>query len=258
MGKSAEVFKYCKRDCLDPAVREINEVSDIELTYQTGTATTSSKKIDRIRFHLKRKDTADAVMADLMGADQVYKALTSEFSLSAAQLREISENRDRWTDERIMAAIEYTRWKISQGVVKRTPAGYLMRCIRDNLRMSPAEREMQTVAARIAASGAQSENAKAQNAANVARQHVEKEDETRTRLDNESRLGWERYSQSDDQSRAELMRLWVTSMEGKLILRRKKLAPTKVNEAQITGDGELAWYLGQFVFGRMKAESGKT
>ena len=118
MGANAAIFKYFKRDWLEPAVREINEVSDIELTYETRTESSTSKRIDRIRFLLKRKDTADAALASLVDASHLYKILKDEFNLSTKQFTDISENREIWTDARIQQAVEYTRFKIDRGQVK--------------------------------------------------------------------------------------------------------------------------------------------
>src|SRR5262249_3475387 len=144
-------------DWLEPAVREINEVSDIELSYETRTESTSSKKVDRIRFLLKRKDTADAVMASLADASHIYKTLKEEFNLSTRQFTQLSKNRDSWTDERNMQDIEYTRLKLHRGQVKKSPAGYLMKALRDNWKMSEAERTMVQVQAKLLAEDAQQE-----------------------------------------------------------------------------------------------------
>jgi hypothetical protein len=49
------------------------------------------------------------------------------------------------------------------------------------------------------------------------------------------------------------MHAWMTSREGKLMLRRMKLEPSTVTEDAILTNTELVWYLGQFVFGRMNS-----
>jgi len=253
MGANAAVFKYFKRDWLEPAVREINEVSDIDLSYETRTESTSSKKVDRIRFLLKRKDTADAVMASLADASQIYKTLKEEFNLSTRQFTEISENRESWTDERIMQAIEYTRFKLHRGQVKKSPAGYLMKALRDNWKMSEAERTMVQVQTKLLAEEVQQEVAKTEAKKTVAQSVASRDEEVRARMNEESRTGLDHFKAAEAKTRQELARAWIASREGKLVLRRMKLEPSSVTEQDILAKSELGWYLGQFVYGRIKA-----
>jgi hypothetical protein len=253
MGANAAIFKYFKRDWLEPAVREINEVSDIELTYETRTESSTSKRIDRIRFLLKRKDTADAALASLADASHLYKVLKDEFNLSTKQFTDISENRDVWTDAHIQQAVEYTRFKINRGQVKRSPAGYLMRALRDNWKMSEAERTMVDVQAKLLTDETEAEVAKSETRSSIARTMASREEEERARMNEESRKGREHFNSTDARTRKELVRAWVTSSQGKLMLRRMKLEASTVTEEDILANTDLVWYLGQFVFGRMNS-----
>lgn len=253
MGANASIFKYFKRDWLEPAVREINEISDIELSYETRTESTSSKKVDRIRFQLQRKDTADAVMASLADASQIYKILKDEFNLSTRQFSEISENRETWNDDRILQAIEYTRFKLNRGQVKKSPSGYLMKALRDNWRMSEAERTMVQVQTKLLTQEAEQEAVKVAVMTKVERSVASREEETRARMNDESRQGREHFTACDARVRAELVRAWLASREGKLVLKRMKLESSAVTEGIILTTPDLSWYLGQFVFGRLKA-----
>ncbi|MBB3011230.1 replication initiation protein [Cupriavidus alkaliphilus] len=254
MGANASIFKYFKRDWLEPAVREINEISDIELSYETRTESTSSKKVDRIRFLLKRKDTADAVMASLSDASQIYKILKDEFNLSTRQFTEISDNRDTWNDDRILQAIEYTRFKLNRGQVKKSPSGYLMKALRDNWRMSEAERTMVQVQTKLLTYETEKAAAKAAVQTSVERSVASRDDETRARMNEESRQGKEHFAASDAKAKREHIRAWLASREGKLVLKRMKLEASSITEDIILTTPDLAWYLGQFVFGRLKAE----
>jgi hypothetical protein len=253
MGANAAIFKYFKRDWLEPAVREINEVSDIELTYETKTESITSKRIDRIRFLLKRKDTADAALASLADASHLYKILKDEFNLSTIQFTEISENREVWTDSRIQQAVEYTRFKINRGLVKKSPAGYLMRALRDNWKMSEAERTMVDVQAKLLTDETDAEVVKNETRSSVARTIASREEEVRARMNEDSRKGREHFSSCDAKTRKELLRTWVTSSQGKLMLRRMKLDASTVTEEEVVSNADLVWYLGQFVFGRVNS-----
>lgn len=253
MGANAAIFKYFKRDWLEPAVREINEVSDIELSYETRTESSASKKIDRIRFLLKRKDTADAALASLADASHLYKILKEEFNLSTKQFSEISENREVWTDAHIQQAVEYTRFKLNRGQIKRSPAGYLMRALRDNWKMSEAERKMVEVQAKLHTEETDAAAIKTETQASVAHTIASREEEVRARMNEESRKGREHFNAADAKARKELIRAWVASREGKLMLRRMKLEAATVTEEEIVANAELVWYLGQFIFGRVNS-----
>ncbi|MDW3683283.1 replication initiation protein [Cupriavidus sp. CV2] len=256
MGANAAIFKYFKRDWLEPAVQEINKVSDIELSYETRAESTSSKKVDRIRFLLKRKDTADAVMASLADASHLYKVLKDEFNLSSRQFSEISENREVWTDERIMQAVEYTRFKLHRGQVKKSPAGYLMSALRDNWKISEAERTMVQVQTKLLAVEKQQEVAKSETTNAVARSVASHDDQVRARMNEDSRKGLDHFKAAEARTRQDLIRTWLASREGKLLLRRMKLEPSSVTEQDILAQSELGWYLGQYVFGRIKSALG--
>lgn len=253
MGANAAIFKYFKRDWLEPAVREINEVSDIELSYETRTESSTSRKIDRIRFLLKRKDTADAALASLADASHLYKILKEEFNLSTKQFSEISEHREVWSDAHIQQAVEYTRFKLNRGQIKRSPAGYLMRALRDNWKMSEAERKMVEVQAKLLTEETEAEVVKTETQSSVAHSIASREEEVRARMNEESRKGREHFNAADAKTRKELVRAWVASREGKLMLRRMKLEAATVEEEDIVANTELVWYLGQFVFGRMNS-----
>ena len=253
MGANAAIFKYFKRDWLEPAVREINEVSDIELSYETRTESSTSKKIDRIRFLLKRKDTADAALASLADASHLYKILKEEFNLSTKQFSEISENREVWTDAHIQQAVEYTRFKLNRGQIKRSPAGYLMRALRDNWKMSEAEKKMVEVQTKLVTDEVEAKTSLSQTQSTVARSVASRDEEVRARMNEESRTGREHFNAADAKARKDLIRLWVASREGKLMLRRMKLDAQTVTEDEILANSELVWYLGQFVFGRINA-----
>jgi hypothetical protein len=191
-------------------------------------------------------------MASLADASHVYKVLKDEFNLSSRQFSEISENRDTWTDERIQQAIEYTRFRLHRGQVKKSPSGYLMKALRDNWKMSEAERTMVEVQAKLLGNEAQQSAEPAVHAA-VAHSMASREEESRSRMNEEARIGREHYMAADERSKRDFIRGWVSSREGKLMLRRMKLEPADVTEEDILASGELGWYLGQFVFGRISA-----
>jgi hypothetical protein len=254
-GTSAPVFKYFKRDTLEPAVRQINELSDIDLSYETRTESPSTKKIDRLRFRMNRKDTADSVRASLQGAQNLYLTLKNEFGISEKQFSLISENRGVWTDERIQQAIEYTRFRLDQGKITQSPAGYLMKALRDNWQIPEAERKMVQVIEERAAAERAKEAEKEQVIRSVEASHAARDAEAKSRIALEVDLGRERFMQSDARSRKELVRGYLTSPAGKLLIKRLKLDAALLGEAELLSHVDLSWGFLQYVYLRNKSRT---
>jgi replication initiator protein len=257
-GTSAAVFKYFKRDTLEPAVRQINDLSDIELSYETRTESPSTKKIDRLRFRMNRKDTADSVRASLQGAQNLYLTLKNEFGISEKQFGLISENRALWTDERIQQAIEYTRFRLNQGKITQSPGGYLMKALRDNWQIPDAERKMVQVLEERAAAERARDTAREQAIRDVEASHAAKDAEARSRIAQEVNLGREQFHQFDARSRKDFVRGYLASPAGKLLVKRLKLDATSLTENELLSHADLSWGFLQYVFLRNKAKARTT
>jgi hypothetical protein len=72
-------------------------------------------------------------------------------------------------------------------------------------------------------------------------------------MNEDSRKGRDHFNACDAKTRKELVRAWVTSSQGKLMLRRMKLDASTVTEEEVVSNADLVWYLGQFVFGRVNS-----
>ncbi|WP_106078272.1 RepB family plasmid replication initiator protein [Chromobacterium amazonense] len=264
---SKAAYKYFKRDYLDPAIRQINEVSDIEISFETRGTTPRSRKIDQIRFHLKKKEGKIFALESLKEAQEIYRVLTEEFRLSSRAINEISEHRDVWTDEWIANAIEFTRYRLRTGQIKRNPAGYLMTALRQNLALSPAEKQMisiqedSTPASSTAmlpfedASAAIKAPAKNKKAPKPETQNVlmtQSQAQAEAALQNERELriatGYERYNKLDKTAAKNMQEEFLLSSEAFILLRRLKLANHAVDEATLFGNELLADSLYLFVY----------
>jgi hypothetical protein len=144
-------FKYFKRDYLEPAVKQINELSDIELSYETRAGTPGSRKQDQIRLRFKRKEGALAVKAAMLNSVALFQTLQSEFGLTDKQFEKIESNRASWTDDRIQQAIEYTRWTIRQGTKVKRASAYLMKALAENYRVADADKQVEAIQMQLAA-----------------------------------------------------------------------------------------------------------
>ncbi|TCK32472.1 replication initiator protein [Paraburkholderia sp. BL8N3] len=246
-------FKYFKRDYLEPAVSQINELSDIELSYETRAGTPGSRKKDQIRFRLKRKEAAVATKADMLNSVALFMTLQKEFALSDSQFERIAQNRAVWTDERIQQAIEYTRWKIRQGEKIKTAAGYMMKALSDNYRVSDADKQIELIQAQLVGAATIQQEAKSERqkaveasvaAATAAHEHRRQE---------ELRLARTSFDESDKNRREELVRKFVASSTmGIRAIERQNLKPAQVTEANILSFPDVANTFIPFVAGELR------
>jgi plasmid replication initiation protein len=143
--KTLSEFKNLRRYVLDPSIEQINELSDIRVSYETRSGG-GTRKITHIRFRVEpnpegklnlRTDYRQQLTND------IYEVLTREFGLTEENLAEMMEQRESWDNKRILDAIELTRDRIKKKVGPRIkyPGLYLMNAIRKGLALSQAERD---------------------------------------------------------------------------------------------------------------------
>lgn len=251
LGASAAQFKHFRQKYLEPAVRQINELSDLEISYETRADSETSNKINRIRFRVRRKDTVAALLTRQPESHEILHTLKEEFGLTNKQFETIAAHRALWTDEHIQQAIEYTRFRLNQGKVTKSPAGYLMKALSNNWRVSEAERKMVAIQEELSSASNAEERAKSATQKAVTDIVAKRDEEARSRMNDEVRLGREYFEAGDDRTRKDLVRSYLTSAQGKLMLRRLQLEAPAISESNILSHTDLAWYFGQFAFGRI-------
>ncbi|KMQ79997.1 Protein involved in initiation of plasmid replication [Candidatus Burkholderia pumila] len=227
-------FKYFKRDYLEPAIKHINELSDIEIAYETRAGTPGSRKKDQIRFKLKRKEEAAAADADMLSSASLYLTLYKEFGLSDKQFAQIRENRGTWTDARIEQAIDYVRWRITKGDDIRRASGYLMKALTENYRVSDADKQvslLQTKRVEKAAAKDEEQNARKDAvAASVAAAEAAAEQ----RRQDEMRAARDFFNAAEKKTQEELVcRFVASSTIGQRAIDRQGLKAAVVNETNI-------------------------
>ncbi|MFM0617478.1 replication initiation protein [Paraburkholderia nemoris] len=250
LGSTASEFKHFRPKYLDPAVKQINELSDLDVSYETRADAQGSKKINKLRFRIKRKDTVAVLLTRQPESHDLLLSLRTEFGLSDDQFDLIAQHRMEWTDERIQQAVEYTRFKLNLGKIKKSPAGYLMQALSNNWRVSEAERKMVTVQAELA-TAAKAEKPKSETTKAVEHSMATRDAEARAQRNEEVRRGRDHFEAADEKTRKDLVRQYIASQAGKLMLRRLKLDTATLSEANILGHSDLSWYFGQFVFSKL-------
>lgn len=138
--KTLSEFKNLKRYVLTPALAQINELSDIRVDYVTK-ATSGTKRITHLKFTVR--DNPDGRLNLRSGykdaIHELYNVLTGEFGLGEELLDEIMSDRETYTDERIRAAVDFTRARVASSKGVKYPGLYLMNALRKNLRLSDTE-----------------------------------------------------------------------------------------------------------------------
>lgn len=241
-SKMAAEFKYMKRDCLEPALEQINSLSDIIASYETK-AGPGTKKIAHLKFKVTKKAGALDNVAELqVGAKALYDILRNEFGLSLSNIDEISSNRESWTDEWIMQAIEYTRDRIGKGLVK-TPNLFLMKALRDGLKISEAEK--------VVAEQAKERTRKMADNQKLAEKNVAEKEEVRKaegeKVNQTILDALKAFDTLDMDKRRELVSLFSRSPSCKVARKRADIEDMQIDEHVIRGSEILAKAFGGFI-----------
>jgi hypothetical protein len=75
LGSSAAEFKHFRAKYLDPGVAQINSLSDVDVSYETRADSGTSRKINKLRFRVKRKDTVTALLARQPESEDILRTL---------------------------------------------------------------------------------------------------------------------------------------------------------------------------------------
>jgi len=253
MGAKANEFKYFKRDWLAPAVEQINEVSDLTLSYETRNET-GSRKIGRLRFRIQRKELAERILHTHEEAQALYKTLKQEFGLSSAQLNKIAVERETYTDERLQQAIERTRFSLKMGKVSKSPSGFFMKALENQWIVSDAERQMVQIQESLALTEQREVEAKEQAQTRIALRIAAQEVHAQDRMANEIRGGWAVYETASSKQQEDWRRAYKGTPAGKLTLRRLGIDPlADLTEATILKYPDLKDGFAGYMFNKSKS-----
>lgn len=250
-------FKYFKRDYLEPAIKQINELSDIELSYETRAGTPGSRKQSEIQLRFKRKEGALEIKAAMLNSVALFQTLQSEFGLTDRQFEQIESNRAAWTDDRIQQAIEYTRWTIRQGTKVKRASAYLMKALAENYRVAEADKEVEAIQAQMAAESLAAEEAKkAAHSAAVASVAARDKAADERRLDEirEAREVFNGLSVKERESFVKKFTAHNNSL-GVRCIERQGMNPSNINEANVLQWPTIAETFCIFVAGELRKAS---
>ena len=131
-----------------------------------------------------------------------------------------------------------------------------MKALTNNWQVSEAERKMVSIQAELNAAVRLEEKKTADVTTTVRQSIATRDEEASAKMSEDIRLGRAHFESADEATRKELVRLYVASQAGKLILRRLKVDASTLSDANILHHAELSVYFGQFVSGRARMYRG--
>ncbi|MDR5825997.1 replication initiation protein [Caballeronia sp. LZ043] len=257
IGSKAQEFKYFKRDWLAPAVEQINDVSDLHISFETRNEP-GSRKIGRMRFRVERKELAERVLQTHEHAQAIYQTLKQEIGLTSAQLNQIAADRETFTDERLLQAVERTRFSLKLGKVSKSPAGFFMKALKEGWIVSDAERQMVQIQEDLALSDRREAEVREQLENRRVLQIAAQDAHAQSKVVNEVRIGWEAYERATQKQRDDWRRTYRSSPAGKLTLRRLGIdAGNDLPETLVRQFPDLRDGFSGYVYSKTKSESGR-
>ncbi|WP_341744837.1 replication initiation protein [Azonexus hydrophilus] len=129
-------YKFLKRDVLKPAIAQINEVSDINISLEERR---DWRRVTAIRFKVNNNPEYKTRFSEAHELHTKFEILRKEFGLTSSDFKEIMANRDEFTNERIDEVIELVRHRAKQTAIGK-PSRYFMTLLRDGAMLSDIER----------------------------------------------------------------------------------------------------------------------
>lgn len=230
VGESRREVKEFKKRFLEPAISQLNEVSDFDVSWEPNGDRLPPEKL-RIRFRFTKKQGADAARAGI--DDSMYLILHNEFAFGTQDFERIAQNRAEWTDERLMQAIEYTRYRINEGKVTSSPKGYLWKALIGNYRIGDADRKMASVQASLLENSRNEARSRSSAQAKLDANLEAQNEAARAKIANEARLGREFFETADPGTQRELFHSFVRSLMPQRLIEKQGLKREKLNPQNI-------------------------
>lgn len=156
--KTLAEYKNITRYVFGPSLKQINELSDIFVEIKKK-FTAGNRRVTHIQFTVRDNPNGKLNLRNAYKDEirELYVTLTEEFGLDRQAMDEIMSNRELYTDERIRAAVEFSRARMNEKT--RFPGKYLMKALRDGLKLSTIEKDLQERRKKMSSEGASKEPA---------------------------------------------------------------------------------------------------
>lgn len=137
---SYDEFKTLKRKVIQPAIDQINELSDICIELETRSIQ-GSKKIGWVRFTIDKNVHGKLVLSRPLDED-TFQILKEEFALTPNEISSISQCYDR---DYIRSKIDFTRHRVELAERKGNrieyPGRYFLKALKEDLSLPKAVKE---------------------------------------------------------------------------------------------------------------------
>ncbi|BDC45295.1 replication initiation protein [Paraburkholderia terrae] len=209
VGDSRKAVKEFKKRFLEPAIEQLNDLSDFDVSWEPNAERIAPEKL-KIRFRFTKKQGADAARAGIQ--DSMYLVLHNEFAFDTPEFERLAKNREVWTDERLEQAIEYTRFKLNEGKVTVSPKGYLFKALEGNYRIGEADRRMASIKARQL-----EDNTKESRSRDAAQAKIEaniqaQNEIAKAKMSEEIKVGRQFFESADGHAQKELCHSFVSQL----------------------------------------------
>ncbi|SPB16701.1 initiator RepB protein [Caballeronia novacaledonica] len=230
VGESRKEVKEFKKRFLEPAIDQLNDVSDFDVSWEPNAERVPAEKL-KIRFRFTKKQGADAARAGIQ--DSMYLLLHNEFAFDTPDFERLAKRRDVWTDARLEQAIEYTRHKLNEGKVTVSPRGYLFKALEGNYRIGEADRKMASIKAKQL-----EDDKKDRRSRDTAQAHLEasiqvQNDTAKAKMSEEIRAGREYFESVDAPARKELCHSFVSQLIPQRLIEKQGLSRESVSADNI-------------------------
>lgn len=220
VGESRREVKEFKKRFLEPAITQLNEVSDFDVSWEANGDRLPPEKL-KMRFRFTKKQGADAARAGI--DDSMYLVLHDEFAFGTEDFERIAHNRGEWTDARLMQAVEYTRHRLNEGKITSSPKGYLWKALIGNYRIGEADRKMVSVRSNLREFGKSEANTRRTAEAKLHASLEAQNEVAKAKIAIEVQTGREFFEAADAAVQRELFHSYVRGLMPQRLIEKQGL-----------------------------------
>jgi hypothetical protein len=230
VGESRKEVKEFKKRFLEPAITQLNEVSDFDVSWEANGDRLPPEKL-KIRFRFTKKQGADAARAGI--DDSMYLILHDEFAFGTEEFERIAQNRAEWTDARLMQAVEYTRHRLNEGKVTSSPKGYLLKALAGNYRIGDADRKMASVKANLLEDTKKSASTRSSTQARLDATLEAQNEAVKVKIASEAKVGRDFFESCDSALQRELFHSFVRGLMPQRLIEKQGLSRDRLSPQNI-------------------------
>jgi hypothetical protein len=250
-------FKMFRQRALSVALEQINELSDLYVEYETRNAP-GSKKVAHIRFVFREQEGKMMQSINQTEARKtIYDTLRGEFGIGAVDLQAIAMNSEKFTPERIQAAIDFVRHRMTTsggGKKIRFPGRLFMKALQEGWAVPTAEVQDVEVKPRTRRAG----TAAQPTAVSTAAEANPQADALRKQFEQEGDEGFRLYAGSNVEQRRELWVSFTRTAHFRVLRTQLNLDKSAVPDDLLLANERLRHALGTHVLNAQKKAAKKA